>query len=179
MSAPAAPPPAPPEDAPHHPPVPVPVTPTHADLLRVFAGVAMVGIGGGLPAHMRRAALGRAWMTELDFAETYTLAQLTPGPNAVNLAAMLAVTVVTLGLPGGLPAPLQSALRGAACAALAVMLTAALPVLRVVGGLRGGWPLALATFAGIGLLRLDLLPVLAVVVGAGLILHRPRPQEQP
>ncbi|GHG18841.1 chromate transporter [Deinococcus indicus] len=205
MSAPAAPPPAPPEDAPHHPPAPVPVMPTHADLLRVFAGVAMVGIGGGLPAHMRRAALGRAWMTELDFAETYTLAQLTPGPNAVNLAAMigarlrgwpgalwavvgvltpgliamLAVTVVTLGLPGGLPAPLQSALRGAACAALAVMLTAALPVLRVVGGLRGGWPLALATFAGIGLLRLDLLPVLAVVLGAGLILHRPRPQEQP
>ncbi|MFC6748180.1 chromate transporter [Deinococcus aquaticus] len=131
MSAPAAPPPAPPEDAPHHPPAPVPVTPTHSDLLRVFAGVAMVGIGGGLPAHMRRAALGRAWMTELDFAETYTLAQLTPGPNAVNLAAMigarlrgwtgalwavvgvltpgliamLAVTVVTLGLPGGLPAP--------------------------------------------------------------------------
>lgn len=58
------------------------------------------------------------------------------------------------------------------------MLTAALPVLRVVGGLRGGWVLALVTFAGIGLLRLDLLPVLAVVVGAGLILHRPRPEPE-
>ncbi|MFC6748181.1 hypothetical protein [Deinococcus aquaticus] len=38
--------------------------------------------------------------------------------------------------------------------------------------------LALVTFAGIGLLRLDLLPVLAVVVGAGLILHRPRPEPE-
>ncbi|WP_291429327.1 chromate transporter [Deinococcus sp.] len=196
MSAPAPPP------APH---LPSPVAVTHTDLLRVFAGVAMAGIGGGLPAHMRRAALERAWMTELDFAESFTLAQLTPGPNAVNLAAMigarlrgwtgalatvvgvltpgliamLGMTVVTLGLPGGLPAPLQSGLRGAACAALAVMLTAALPVLRVVGDLRGGWVLALATFAGIGLLRLNLLPVVAVVVGAGLILHRPGPQERP
>ncbi|MCD0156473.1 chromate transporter, partial [Deinococcus sp. 6GRE01] len=81
MSAPAAPPPAPPEDAPHHPPAPVPVTPTHADLLRVFA---------------RRGA----WMTELDFAETYTLAQLTPGPNAVNLAAMIGARL--RGWPGAL-----------------------------------------------------------------------------
>ena len=122
--------------------------PTPAGLLRLFVGVALVGIGGGLPAHTRRALTTRGWMTDAEFAEAYTLAQLTPGPNAVNLAAMigarllggsgaalsvvgiltpgliamLTVTAITLGLPGGLPPTVQSGLRGAACAALCAVL---------------------------------------------------------
>lgn len=169
-------------------------------LFRAFLGVALVGIGGGLPAHARRALIARGWMTEVEFAEVFTLAQLTPGPNAVNLAAMvgvrlsgklgalLAVTgimlpglltmlvasVVTLGLKGGLPRPLESALHGAACAAIGVLLTAAIPVVKVGTGIRFGLPVALITLLALGVLRLDLLPVLAVLVGIGLIIHRPR-----
>ena len=45
----------------------------------------------GLPAHARRALIARGWLTEVEFAEVFTLAQLTPGPNAVNLAAMVGV----------------------------------------------------------------------------------------
>ncbi|WP_200939645.1 chromate transporter [Deinococcus sp. Leaf326] len=183
----------------------LPPEPTPALLLRTFVGVALAGVGGGLPAHTRRAVTTRGWLSEEDFAETFTLAQLTPGPNAVNLAAMIgarlagrdgalaavcgvllpgliammAVTLVTLSLPGGLPAWLQSALHGAACAALAIMLTAAWPVVRVGARVRGGPVLTALAFAALGVLRLDLLPVLLVLVGAGLVLNWPRPQARP
>lgn len=186
----------PPED---EPTTSAQAAPTPLSLARLFVGVALSGIGGGLPAHTRRALLTRGWMTEEAFAETFTLAQLTPGPNAVNLAAMvgarlagrlgaiasvlgvltpgllamLAVSVVTLGQPGGLPPLLQSALKGAACAALAVLLTAALPVVRVGWGVRGGPAVTVLVFLALGALRLDLLPVLLVGLGAGLLIHRP------
>lgn len=179
-----------------------PPDPTPALLLRTFVGVALAGVGGGLPAHTRRAVTARGWLSDEDFAETFTLAQLTPGPNAVNLAsmigarlaggrgalaavcgvllpglvAMLAVTLVTLNLPGGLPAWLQSALRGAACAALAIMLTAAWPVVRVGARVRGGPVLTALAFVALGVFRLDLLPVLVVLVGTGLALNRPGPR---
>ncbi|WP_034383747.1 chromate transporter [Deinococcus sp. YIM 77859] len=187
--------------APATPPeaTPAPARPTPLSLARMFVGVALSGIGGGLPAHTRRALTSRGWMTEEAFAETFTLAQLTPGPNAVNLAAMVgarlagglgalasvlgvltpgllamvAASALTLEQPGGLPAALQSALRGAACAALAVLLTAALPVVRVGWRVRGGPTVTLAAFLALGVLRLDLLPVLLVLVGAGLLIHRP------
>ncbi|MVN87162.1 chromate transporter [Deinococcus sp. HMF7620] len=200
MSAPAS---VPAVPEPEQSPVPPTTPPTPAGLLRLFLGVALSGVGGGLPAHTRRALAARAWLTDAAFAEAFTLAQLTPGPNAVNLAAMigaqlcgprgaalsvlgllapglvamLTVTVVTLGLPGGLPPAVQSALRGAACAALGVMLTATVPVLKVALGVRGGLTLTLATFAALALLRLELLPVLAVVVAAGLTVNRPRSGE--
>ncbi|GGK32573.1 chromate transporter [Deinococcus malanensis] len=192
MSSPAAPPAA---VTPTSPP------PTPLALFQLFLSVALSGIGGGLPAHTRRAVHARGWLTDVEFAESYTLAQLTPGPNAVNLAAMigarlcgrmgaltsvlgvllpglvamLGVTAVTLGLPGGLPGPVQSALRGAACAALGVILTAALPVARVGAGVRGGAVVMALTFLALGVLRLPLLPVLLVMLSAGLIIHRPRP----
>lgn len=186
-----------------------PTTPPEADrdtlpprplaLARMFMGVALSGIGGGLPAHTRRALVTRGWMTDEAFAETFTLAQLTPGPNAVNLAAMvgarlagpggalasvggvlapgllamLAVSVVTLEQTGGLPPALQSALRGAACAALAVLLTAALPVVRVGWKGRGGPVITVLAFLALGVLRLDLFPVLLVLLSAGLLIHRP------
>src|SRR6476646_3973732 len=76
--------------------------PTPTTLLRVFVGVALSGIGGGLPAHARRAMTTRRWLTDAQFAETYTLAQLTPGPNAVNLAAMIGARLC--GPPGAVMA---------------------------------------------------------------------------
>lgn len=179
---------------------PAVLSPTPLALARMFAGVALAGVGGGLPAHTRRALARRGWMSDEGFAETFTLAQLTPGPNAVNLAAMvgarlsgkagaaasvlgvltpglvamLTVSALTLGRPGGLPPTLQSALRGAACAALAVLLSAALPVVRVGWGVRGGPAITGLAFVALGVFRLDLLPVLLVLVGAGLVIHRPR-----
>ncbi|WP_019008256.1 chromate transporter [Deinococcus aquatilis] len=182
----------------------LPLPPTPLQLARAFVGVALAGIGGGIPAHTRRAMLNRGWLDNAEFAEAFTLAQLTPGPNGVNLAAMVgarlggkrgalastlgvltpgliamtAVTVLLLGLPGGLPPALQSALRGAACAALAVMLTMVGPIVRVgwnlkAGRLPIGAAVTLLTFVALGVLRLDLLPVLVVLVGAGLVAHRP------
>lgn len=187
-----------------------PVSPTFTQLARAFVGVALAGIGGGIPAHTRRAMLSRGWLDDAEFAEAFTLAQLTPGPNGVNLAAMVgarlggkrgalastlgvltpgliamtAVTLLLLGLPGGLPPTLQSALRGAACAALAVMLAMVGPIVRVgwslnAGKLPIGAAVTVLTFVALGVLRLDLLPVLVVLVGLGLVAHRPRrPQEK-
>lgn len=177
--------------------------PTPLQLLTLFLGVALVSIGGGLHAHARRALLARAWVTEASFAEAFTLAQLTPGPNGVNLAAILGAqlagprgaagavigllipgtvamsvaTAFTLQLPGGLPPLLQSALIGAACAALGVMATAVVPLVKVGAGLRGGPVLMGFTLLALGALRLDLLPVLLVVLAVGVILNRPARHE--
>ncbi|MFC6662185.1 hypothetical protein [Deinococcus multiflagellatus] len=57
------------------------------------------------------------------------------------------------------------------------MLTAAVPVVQVALGVRGGAVLMGATFLALAALKLDLLPVLAVVVAAGLLLNRPRSGE--
>ncbi|UQN06837.1 chromate transporter [Deinococcus sp. QL22] len=193
------------EDDPPQPRLTPPLPATPLNLTRAFVGVALAGIGGGIPGHTRRAVLNRGWLNDAEFAEAFTLAQLTPGPNGVNLAAMVgarlggkrgalastlgvltpgliamtAVTVLLLGLPGGLPPALQSALRGAACAALAVMLAMVGPIVRVGWNLKAGrLPIGAAvtvlTFVALGVLRLDLLPVLVVLVGAGLVAHRPR-----
>lgn len=176
-----------------------PPTVAPAALYQAFVRVALSGIGGGLPGHTRRAVLARGWLSERDFAEDYTLAQLTPGPNGVNLAAMVGARLgglrgagmavagimtpgliamlalsALLGGAGHLSPTLQSALRGAACGALAILLSAALPVVRVGLGVRGGPVLAALAFVALGLLRLDLLVVFAVLVGAGLRLNRPR-----
>lgn len=171
-----------------------------AEIFRLFFQVALAGIGGGLPAHARRQLTERGWLTDLEFAESFTLAQLTPGPNAVNLSAMvgaqlaggagavaavfgvllpgliamLTASALIASRPAGLPPALQSALHGAACAALGVMLTATLPLIRVAAGVRGGVALFVATFLALAVLGWPLLPTLLILVLAGMGLNRPR-----
>lgn len=162
-------------------------------------GVALGGVGGGLSAQTQRALVHRGWMSAAEFAETQALAQLSPGPNAVNVAAavgaqlggkrgalaavcgilapgLLCMTVLSwllLSHPGRLPPAVSSGLRGAACAGLAILLSTVWPMVRVGWQLRGGPQITLAALISLGLLGWPLLPVLTLLIGLGVYLNRP------
>lgn len=135
----------------------------------------------------------RAWLTEDDFVEALALAELMPGANLVNLAvaighrvrgaagacvAMLAVCVppfaIALAVAVAYFAHVEIPLAGAAlrgCAAGAVGLTLANAIELTAERRRDG-PLALALLAasalGVVLLKLSLLPVMAIFGGLGI-----------
>ncbi|MBV9784616.1 MAG: chromate transporter, partial [Acidisphaera sp.] len=59
-----------------------------------FLTIGMQGFGGGLSAWMRReVVLRRAWLEEPQFLSGLALSQITPGPNAVNLAVFIGTTL--------------------------------------------------------------------------------------
>lgn len=55
----------------------------------VFSGLALRGFGGVLPFAQRALVEERGWMSNDEFAETLSLAQVLPGPNICNLALMV------------------------------------------------------------------------------------------
>lgn len=65
---------------------------TLAMLVAVFAKVAMGAFGGGLatiPFIHHELVVVRPWLTETMFAQTISLAQMTPGPVALNSATFV------------------------------------------------------------------------------------------
>ncbi len=163
--------------------------PGAAQLFLAFLGVGLSGFGGVLPFARRELVERRRWLTPEDFNETLSLCQSLPGPNIVNVSAVVgarfagargslaAVTglmaapvaiVIALGLLYGRlahvgRAPQVMAALGAAASGL-VAATAA----------KMAWPLLkrrpvsagaamLAAFVGVGLLALPLPWVLLAV----------------
>ena len=54
------------------------------DLVLIFAPLSLVAIGGAntvLPDIHRQVVVSRAWMTDAQFVDAFTLAQAVPGPN--------------------------------------------------------------------------------------------------
>ncbi|GGJ28423.1 chromate transporter [Deinococcus roseus] len=173
-------------------------------LFLVFLYVGVTSLGGGLGAHIYAAIRARRWTDDATYSEAFTLAQLLPGSNAGNLAAFLGMrlsgrfgsllAVLGLLLPGSiiiavltvlyfqhgsvLPPVVSSALKGASAAAFAVMVSAALPILKTAMRLKAGPVLILLSFLLLGLARLDILLVLLLVLPLGLWIHRPSTTEK-
>lgn len=173
-------------------------------LLGMFLYVGVTSLGGGLGAHIYTAIRKRHWTDDATYSEAFTLAQLLPGSNAGNLAAFLGmrlcgrlgsvVSVLGLLIPGSvvialltlfyfqhgavLPPLVESALKGASAAAFAVMVSAAIPVLKTGSHIKAGPWLILLTFVLLGVLRIDILLVLLAVLPMGLLVHRPRKERQ-
>ncbi|BAL25620.1 chromate transporter [Azoarcus sp. KH32C] len=66
---------------------PVPRSPL--DLFIAFTVLALQGFGGVLAVAQRELVDRRRWMTREEFVDAYSVAQLLPGPNVVNLSLML------------------------------------------------------------------------------------------
>lgn len=79
-----------------------------ADLFISFTLLALQGFGGVLAVVQRELVEKKGWLTKEEFVEEWSVAQIMPGPNVVNLSIMLGARYFGL--------------RGAA-AALAGMLT--------------------------------------------------------
>jgi chromate transporter len=183
-------------------PVPVPAEPERrpqpeslTDLFVSFTVLALQGFGGVLAVVQRELVEKKRWLTREEFVEEWSVAQIMPGPNVINLA--VAIGARYFGFRGAM-----TAVAGMLSAPLVVVIALALVYAQyagnphVAGALRGmgavaaglitatglklsaalkkhplGVPLCallgVATFVAIALLRLPLIWVLLVLGGIG------------
>jgi chromate transporter len=167
-------------------PVP-PLVVTRSELFLRFMLVGLSGFGGALPFARRMLVMERAWLSEHEFAEVLALSQFLPGPNIVNVTVivgrrfqgamgsvaafsglmLLPMTILLLLATvyaqfADLPL-VHGAFNGVAAAASGLMLAMGVRMGRTVKNSRIGMAIATVAFAAIGLGRLPLVWVLAVL----------------
>ena len=164
------------------------------ELFRSFMQVGLSGFGGVLPFARRMLVERRKWLDEKQFIEVLSLSQFLPGPNIVNVAIIVGRRF--RGVPGAVAASLG--LLGAPVAIVMMLAAvyaqfAGMPVVRgathgvlaAAAGLimsmgfrmskqirREGWKIAVAAvaFVAIGLFRIPLLWVLAVLAPVSILI---------
>ena len=166
--------------------------PSLLSLFWVFLAVGMQSFGGGLSGWIRRAIVERrGWMSEAQFLSGLALCQITPGPNAVNLAVFIGTTLRgrlgalsavggILGLPmvtvlalgvffasfqhlGGV----ESAMTGIGAVAIGFNLATGLRMARRGVVRWEGAAIALAASVTVGLLGVNMLIAVLVLVPLG------------
>ena len=173
--------------------------PSCGELARGFCEIGLLGFGGVLPWARRMVVEQRRWLTATEFTDLLALCQFLPGPNVVNLSVALGarfrgVRGALASLAGLLAPPVAivtvlGTLYGRYAALPAVHgaftgLAAAASGLVVANAAKIAWPLrreargvlvAGAAFTALAVLRLPLLPTLAVLVPLGISVARARP----
>lgn len=120
------------------------------DLFLSFTVLALQGFGGVLAVAQRELVERKRWMTNEEFVEEWSVAQIMPGPNIINLSIMLGSRY--FGLRGAVAAVL-----GMLTAPLLVVLLIALLYARfadhpgVAGALRGMGAVAAGLIIAVGL----------------------------
>ena len=165
-------------------------------LFLAFLSIALSGFGGVLPFARRELVERRGWLTADDFNETLALCQSLPGPNVVNLSIVVGARVAgwrgsLAAVSGLIGAPVaivlavgsvyarfadlpqvQGAILGLAAAAAGLVVATAArmaePLLRRRFLLAA--PFIAAAFAAVGVLRLPLPYVMAVLAPVSVVL---------
>jgi chromate transporter len=168
---------------------------TLAALFWCFCAIGGQSFGGGMSAWVRRAVVDRRhWLGERSFLTGLALSQISPGPNAVNLAVYVGTTLRgaagaivavggTLGVPvltiaalgalyfgGHAPESVDTALAGTGAAAIGLMFANGIRL--SARGIRDA-PAAVvmvATALAVGYFRAPLLIVLGLAVPASIAL---------
>lgn len=81
----------------------------YLDLFWAFIKVGLFSIGGGMaaiPLIQSQVVETNQWLTMVEFTDLITIAQMTPGPIAVNSATFIGMRIA--GLPGAIVATLGS-----------------------------------------------------------------------
>ncbi|NJK44463.1 MAG: chromate transporter [Pleurocapsa sp. SU_196_0] len=172
-------------------------TPGAFEIFRTFLLVGATAFGGGGSAHIQNAVVTRrAWLSEDDFLEAYTLAQTLPGPVFSNLAVQVGsrlagwrggvAAMIGVSLPGAtlilllatlyanVPANsrwLQGVLTGVGAGAVGISLSMLVRILPSAAKPRGGVWLALAAFIANAVLHVNILWVLAILLPLGIALN--------
>jgi len=161
-------------------------------IARAFFEMGLMGFGGVLPWARRAIVEQRGWLTPGEFTDLLALCQFLPGPNIVNfsvalgarfqgpsgaaaaLAGLLSAPVAIVigagtlyGRYGRLPA-VSGAIAGLAAAASGLILANAAKIAWPIRTQGRAMLVALTAFSALAILRLPLLPTLAVLVPVGL-----------
>jgi chromate transporter len=159
---------------------------TASELFYAFAQLTLQSFGGALFWSRRMLIEQKRWLTEQEFVEMLSLAQLMPGANGVNLAVMVgyrfaglkgaaaamagflgAPIVIIIGIGilyqhfGALPM-VKHALTGMSAVAVGLLIATAAKLANVLELRWRPWMFVVLAFAGVGILRWPLL----IVVGA-------------
>ena len=171
--------------------------PTLAELFAGFFGIGVVGFGGVLPWARRMMVEQRGWLSGPEFTDQLALCQFLPGPNICNMAVatgarfrgplgsvvvlvgLLAAPMVIVILLGGLYARysdhpvVRHAFSGLAAAAAALVAAMAVRIAWPERHSPAGLVVAGLAVLAIAVLRLPLLPTLAVLAPLGVLaMHR-------
>jgi chromate transporter len=163
---------------------PQPLRVTALDLFLAFTRITLSSFGGALFWSRRAIVEQHRWLTEHEFVETLSLAQLLPGANGVNLAVLIgyrfggwkgalaslagfltapSIVIMALGFLhhryGELPL-VHAALTGMSAVAVGLLLAMASRMVIVLRRRVLPWLFVVLTFAGVGVMRW---PFLAVV----------------
>jgi chromate transporter len=178
---------------------PAPTVPRRISRTELFLGFLFVGLrgfGGVLPWARQMIIEERQWLSEEEFVEIYSLCNLLPGPNIVNVSIALGarfrgISGSVAAISGLMAAPLVIVLTLGALYERYHTLPATGPLLRDLSAAAAGlvlatgvkmarphWQkplstaIALSAFIGVGLLHWPLYWVVLALVPASLLLHR-------
>jgi len=154
------------------------------ELFWVFNHLTLLGVGGVLPFAQRILVEDKRWLRTDQFIEMLSLGQVLPGPNLINLALMVGQHFfgwrgALVALAGMLAAPLvliflvaiayasyahtpvvAHALQGMSAVVAGLVIAMAIKLFPAVRHHLPNWGWVALSFAGVGLLRIDLLWVL-------------------
>ncbi len=158
------------------------------DLFVSFTLLALQGFGGVLAVVQRELVENKRWMTREEFVEDWSVAQIMPGPNVINLALIVGgryfgLKGALVGLAGMLAVPLvlvlaialvysqfaehpgvAGALRGMGAVAAGLIVSTGIKLISALNTNVIGWRwcavLGLACLVGIVVIRLPLAYVL-------------------
>jgi chromate transporter len=163
------------------------------DLFLSFTVLALQGFGGVLAVVQRELVERKKWLTNEEFVEQWSVAQIMPGPNVVNLGVMIGQR--TFGASGALVAtagllcfPLalllvlaclysgvadtpwvQASFKGMNAVVAGLIIATALKLCSALSKNPLGWTLsavvAVCTFAAVALMHVALIYVLTVLGG--------------
>jgi chromate transporter len=168
-------------------------------IYRLCFWVGLLSFGGGLTAWFRReVVLVRRWMTDDEFFNGYSLAQILPGVNSTNMAVYIGQHLrgpvgSTVALTGLLTGPFfivlaaaaayhqlvaipgfQIAMGGLAAAAVGMMFQMGMVSARNVHRHIPSALVLVATFVSVGIMQWPLVPVLAVLAPLSIAAAWPR-----
>lgn len=154
------------------------------ELFWVFNHLTLLGVGGVLPFAQRILVEDKRWLRTDQFVEMLSLGQVLPGPNLINLALMVGQHFfgwrgAVVALAGMLAAPLvliflvaiayasyahtplvAHALQGMSAVVAGLVIAMAIKLFPAVRHYLPNWGWVALSFAGVGLLRINLLWVL-------------------
>jgi len=167
-------------------------TATCWELFVAFSRISLSSFGGAIFWARRELVERRRWLSEREFVDIFTLGQLLPGPNVLNLTVIVGhrfagwtgamagvagflgwpcLVVVGMGLLyqryGSLPQA-QHALAGMSSVAAGLLLATVLKLATVLPRHWRPWLFGLLAFAGVGVMRWPLFWVIGVLAPAAI-----------